>query len=190
MNIYSEIIAASWGVFLLVWFVGAHGVKHTATDTYTWRRVAIRIAGLLLIVLLFSLPVINSYFRLNIMVRQISPLSGNIGVALSIIGVGIAIWARIYLGRNWGAPRSLHEGHELVTSGPYRYVRHPIYTGVLLALLGAAVVQGPVWFIPFAYFVFYFIRSIRIEEGHMLERFPSEYPVYRARTKRLVPFIY
>lgn len=188
MDIYNILIAACWAIFLTVWFIGAFGTTPTQTANLG-KRVAARLGGVLLILLLFALPPINNYFRF-IPAKDVNPVLGWTSVALATIGVGIAIWARVYLGRNWGMPKTLRQEHELVTSGPYRYVRHPIYTGVLIAILGAVVLQGIIWLIVLGYFVYYFSRSAHTEEGHMLERFPDSYPAYISRTKKFIPFIF
>jgi protein-S-isoprenylcysteine O-methyltransferase Ste14 len=113
-----------------------------------------------------------------------------LGVGLCLVGFGFAIWARMHLGRNWGMPMSLRQGHELVTSGPYAYVRHPIYTGILLAMIGSTIARGLAWLLLFFAFFAYFIVSARIEERMMLAQFPEAYPAYRRRTKMLIPFAF
>ena len=100
-----------------------------------------------------------------------------------------AIWARIFIGRNWGMPMTLKEGHELVTTGPYSYVRHPIYAGILLAMLGSALVFGLWWFAIFFITAINFVYAAKKEEGLMLQQFPNAYPDYMKRTKMLIPFL-
>ncbi len=85
---------------------------------------------------------------------------------------------------------SVKEDPELVTTGPYRYVRHPIYSGILLALLGSALANGILWLIVFVFFGTCFAIAARAEERLMLRQFPAEYPRYRARTKAIVPFVW
>ena len=85
---------------------------------------------------------------------------------------------------------SLRQGHELVTSGPYALVRHPIYTGIMLAMIGAAVTLSFLWLILFTLYFAYFIVSARTEEKMMLAQFPDTYPAYRRRTKMLIPFVF
>ncbi len=80
--------------------------------------------------------------------------------------------------------------HELVTSGPYQYVRHPIYTGVLTALFGSGLVNGPFWMVVFVTGALVFAWRIRLEESYMMELFPDQYPEYRARTKALIPAVW
>jgi protein-S-isoprenylcysteine O-methyltransferase Ste14 len=112
-----------------------------------------------------------------------------IGLTLCAIGIAIAIWARLCIGRNWGLPMSLREAHELVTTGPYAFVRHPIYTGILLALAGTALTVGHWSIALFPLYLAYFIYAATMEERTMREQFPTQYPVYARRTKMLLPFV-
>ena len=109
------------------------------------------------------------------------------GVALCALGV--AIWAQTYIGRNWGMPMSRKEDPELVSGGPYAYVRHPIYSGMLLAMLRSAIGGTVVWFIPLVLCAVYFVYSARNEESLMLEQFPEQYAVYMRRIKMPLPFL-
>ncbi len=110
------------------------------------------------------------------------------GVGLCLAGFALAFWARAHLGRNWGMPMSLRQDHELVTSGPYAYVRHPIYSGIMLAMIGSALAVGFFWLALFVLYFAYFLCSARTEERMMLTQFPEAYPAYRRRTKLLIPF--
>lgn len=87
-------------------------------------------------------------------------------------------------------PMSVKENPELVTSGPYAYIRHPIYTGFLLAMLGSAFVVGNWEFVLFVIFGLYFSYSARTEEKLMTRTFPTQYPQYKQRTKTLIPFVW
>jgi protein-S-isoprenylcysteine O-methyltransferase Ste14 len=113
-----------------------------------------------------------------------------LGIALCATGIGIAIWARWYLGRNWSVRPSLKEDHDLVTGGPYRFVRHPIYTGLILALLGTAIVTGLTSWIVLVLLTAVFVARIPVEERIMMKAFPDAYPAYRGRTHALIPAIW
>lgn len=110
------------------------------------------------------------------------------GATLCVLGVAYAIWARFALGRNWGMPMAVHEDPELVTSGPYRYVRHPIYTGLTAMLAGATLVLPPVAPAAVLVTVYCVVSAIR-EERDMQRRFPEAYPAYRRRSKMFLPFL-
>jgi protein-S-isoprenylcysteine O-methyltransferase Ste14 len=113
-----------------------------------------------------------------------------VGAVLVAAGLAFAIWARRHLGRNWSSSVVLKQDHALIRSGPYRWVRHPIYTGILLALLGTAVTIGELRAaIGFALFVVSFVLKSRAEEKWMREVFP-EYEQYRGNTAALIPGIY
>ena len=108
---------------------------------------------------------------------------------LVVLGIGLAIYARVYLGRNWGMPMSRKEDPELVTNGPYAEVRHPIYSGIILAMLGSAIGDNVYWTLPLVLSVPYFIYSARREEELMLAQFAERYRDYMRRTKMIVPFV-
>jgi protein-S-isoprenylcysteine O-methyltransferase Ste14 len=112
-----------------------------------------------------------------------------IGVALVIAGLAFAIWARMHLGGNWSGTVTIKQGHELIRSGPYACVRHPIYTGLITALLGTTVASGTVHAaIGLAVIVASFVRKLRTEEDFMRETFPGEYQRYSAEVPALIPF--
>ena len=113
-----------------------------------------------------------------------------LGFVLFLSGLGLAVWARRYLGRNWGTPMSQKVDPELVTSGPYRRVRHPIYSGILLAALGTALAVNWYWLIAAGLIGAYFVYSAVMEERYMSDRFPEAYPAYRKSTKMLVPYVF
>jgi len=103
--------------------------------------------------------------------------------------LGFAIWARRHIGRNWGTPMTQKNEPELVTSGPYRLVRHPIYSGILAAGVGTAVALSWLWLSAVGVAAAYFLYSATVEERYMTEQFPDSYPVYKRSTKMLIPFI-
>jgi protein-S-isoprenylcysteine O-methyltransferase Ste14 len=114
---------------------------------------------------------------------------GAIGAFLFACGIALAVWARLNLGRNWGMPTSQRVDPELVTSGPYRVVRHPIYSGLLTAMLGTALVNNLLGLIVVALLVAYFYYCGTVEERNLTATFPKAYPEYRSRTKMLIPFL-
>ena len=87
-------------------------------------------------------------------------------------------------------PISIKDHSELVTSGPYAYVRHPIYLGILLAMLGSALVGGQGWLILSIASAAYFLYSANAEERTMMRQFPTQYSLYRSQTKMLVPWLF
>src|SRR5262249_22944680 len=118
------------------------------------------------------------------------PWRGGLGFVLLAVGLGFAIWARVNIGRNWGTPMTQKEEPELVTSGPYHLVRHPIYSGILLAAVGTAVALSWSWLIAVALAGVYFLYSATVEERYLAQRFPDTYPAYQRATKMLIPCIF
>lgn len=113
-----------------------------------------------------------------------------LGLALTVGGIGFAVWARLFLGRNWSGRVTIKEEHELIQSGPYAIVRHPIYSGLLLAILGTALVQGnlrSLLALPLATLGWGF--KLRLEESFMAQQFGPAYLDYKRRVKALVPFV-
>lgn len=114
-----------------------------------------------------------------------------LGFFVTLLGALFAVAARFALGSNWSRSMDLKEGHQLVVRGPYAVVRHPIYTGVILMCIGSALVAGTLLgIVGIAFAVWSCLIRIPQEEALMTQQFPSEYPLYKRRVKRLVSFIY
>jgi protein-S-isoprenylcysteine O-methyltransferase Ste14 len=113
------------------------------------------------------------------------------GLTLEMAGAVFAVWARLALGGNWSGRPSLMAGHELITSGPYAVARHPIYTGLILAVAGTALAIGE-WRCLLSVFVIFlaFLMKIDEEERLMMQAFPETYPGYRQRVKALIPGVF
>jgi len=114
-----------------------------------------------------------------------------LGAPLVVLGLGFAAWARLHLADNWSGPVTLRRDHELIRTGPYRFVRHPIYTGVLFAILGTACATGaPRGFLAFALVFAALWYKSRVEERLMAETFGDAYRSYRAEVRGLIPFVF
>ena len=118
-----------------------------------------------------------------------SPVLAAVGAVVFLSGLGLALWARVHLGRNWGMPMTERAEPELVTSGPYRFVRHPIYSGILLGMLGTAMATDLYFLVAFGIALAYFSYSATVEERLLSASFPDAYPRYRAHTKMLIPYV-
>jgi protein-S-isoprenylcysteine O-methyltransferase Ste14 len=173
------VILAAWVVFWLYWLISATGAKQGS------RTMRSRPPGLIIAILGYLLLRVFEPGALAVH----DPVVRAVGVVLFASGLALAVWARIHLGRNWGMPMTEKEEPELVTSGPYRFVRHPIYSGILLGVLGTALATNGYWLIVFAVVGAYFLYSARVEERLLTSTFPAAYPGYRLRTKMLIPFI-
>ena len=183
MTITTTSILVLWLVFLAYWAISAKGIKEDVYRENTWWRYV----GIILVFLYVALP-LPSYLR-GPFVPQ-NPATNTIAVALCAVGIALAIWARRHLGANWSAFPALKKEHELVTSGPYRFVRHPIYTGILCAILGSVLIADVFWFVVLIFFGGVFAYRVKAEERIMMERFPETYPDYKKRTKALIPFVW
>jgi protein-S-isoprenylcysteine O-methyltransferase Ste14 len=190
VTIYRWLIAALWLIFIVFWIVSAFDAKRSV-NTRTWGPEAgLRFLIIAIILLALRLPIFTHPLRhAHSYGVTIDPRLGIAGVALCALGVGLAIWARVHLGRNWGLPMSRKERPELITSGPYAFVRHPIYAGIILAMFGSAIGETIFWLIPLVLVGAYFIYSARSEEKIMAREFRDAYPAYQKRTKMLVPFL-
>jgi protein-S-isoprenylcysteine O-methyltransferase Ste14 len=184
---FRQLILAMWLAWTLCWLVLAATAKRTQRRESLGSRLS-HVLPLLLGVYLIVWP------RLPVpwISRQLlpdAPPRYQLAAVLVALGLGFTVWARVHLGRNWSGSVTQKEGHELIRSGPYAYVRHPIYTGLLLALAGSAVAAGELRaVIGLLVVLAAFVHKLRIEEGYMRELFPGQYERYAAEVPALVPF--
>jgi protein-S-isoprenylcysteine O-methyltransferase Ste14 len=148
------------------------------------RELRIRVVIVVVAILLVRLGAFRGH------AVKTDPWLAGIGLAFFALGLGLAVWARVHLGRNWGTPMTQKVEPELVTSGPYRLARHPIYSGILIAGIGTAVALSWLWLPVVALAGIYFIYSATVEERFLTEQFPEEYPTYKRSTKMLMPFVF
>ena len=185
---YRHVILGLWVAWALYWFVSALGAKTTVRRETLRSRSVYVVLGIIGGLLIGWPGRAAGWLAERLWPR--SPTSWWIGVALLCAGLAFAVWARVVLGRNWSGSVTVKEGHELIRSGPYGYVRHPIYTGLITALLGTAVTIGMVrTFLGVALIIAAFLRKMRTEERFMRETFPDEYQRYSAEVPALVPFM-
>jgi protein-S-isoprenylcysteine O-methyltransferase Ste14 len=176
------VFGIGWAAFWIYWLTMAFTAKRSHVP---WsRELRIRAVIFVVVILLFR----SGAFRHS--EQNSDPWRAGAGLGLFAIGLWFAIWARVHIGRNWGTPMSRKDKPELVTSGPYRLVRHPIYSGILSAGVGTAIALNWLWIVPVVLAGAYFIYSASVEERYLTEQFPDAYPVYRRSTKMLVPFIF
>jgi protein-S-isoprenylcysteine O-methyltransferase Ste14 len=182
MHVVDIVIFAVWAAFWIYWLVASIGVKAGQTR---WTRFAGVRVGVILVVLLLLR---GKAFKWHTAISE--PWLQGIGLAIFLLGLALAIWARVYLGRNWGMPMSQKADPELVTTGPYKRVRHPIYSGIILAMIGTTIAVSLYWLVAVALIGAYFVYSAIMEERFMAGRFPDSYPEYKRSTKMLIPFIF
>ena len=175
------VFAVGWAAFWLYWLVAAFSMKR---GRVAWsRELRVRVVLVALVIVLARLGAFRSHRTTT------DPWLAAIGLALFGLGLGFAIWARLHIGRNWGTPMTQKNEPELVTSGPYRFVRHPIYSGIVLAAVGTAAGLAWVWLTVVGLAGIYFVYAATVEERYLAEQFPEDYPAYRRSTRMLVPFV-
>lgn len=180
--------AVLWAAWLGYWIAAARHVKATRRrESY-----ASRLGQIVPIVLAAALAAFRPQLLGGLGARFLPDtlVVYWIGLLMAVSGLGVAVWARAHLGRNWSARVTVKENHELIRSGPYAIVRHPIYTGLLFALLGTAISFGQ-WrgLVAFACVTVSLLLKLRTEERFMRETFPDQYPRYRAEVSTLIPFV-
>jgi protein-S-isoprenylcysteine O-methyltransferase Ste14 len=177
-------------MFVVYWAVAAVGAKRSFSGRQWRSGIGLRLVAILLIAVMLRSPSLREFLAQAQRSASQSSLLGWTGVALCVFGFGLAINARWYLGRNWGMPMTRKEQPELVTRGPYAFIRHPIYTGLILAMLGSALGVNIFWLVLLVPVSAYFILSAQREETVMLQQFPEQYAAYMARTGMLAPRLF
>jgi protein-S-isoprenylcysteine O-methyltransferase Ste14 len=175
------VIPVCWVAFWVYWLVASTGVKAGQTR---WTRFAgIRVGVILVVLLLLRVGAFKGHVATG------NPWLQGVGLAVFLLGLALAIWARVHLGRNWGMPMSQKVDPELVTAGPYRRIRHPIYSGIILAMIGTTIAVSLYWLVAVVVIGAYFLYSAIVEERSMARLFPDSYPEYKRSTKMLIPYI-
>ncbi len=187
-SIYDWYFPAVWFTFLLYWRIRAANTKQSVriepTPSRLFRSLAFIVAITLFFVPHLRIPVLN----LSLLSR--SPLHFWLGVALNALGLLFAVAARHHIGRNWSGTVTLKQDHELITTGPYALVRHPIYTGILIGFLGTAIALGELrGLIATLLIAVALWAKLRLEEQWMRQQFGPAYSAYAARTAALIPFL-
>jgi protein-S-isoprenylcysteine O-methyltransferase Ste14 len=148
------------------------------------RELRIRAVIVVIVILLVRFGVFRGH-GLNT-----DPWRAGLGLALFALGFGVSALGSRAHWADWGTPMTQKDEPELVTSDPYHLVRHPIYSGILVAGVGTAVALNWLWLIAVVLASVYFLDSAAVEERYMTEQFPDTYPVYKRSTKMLLPFIF
>ena len=185
---YNLVMPLLWIGWCLLWLILARGAKKTRWQEGPLSKLSYTVPGALAFwALVLTAPSDQFWFRPFL---PWSPAFYWTGVALMVIGFALTVWARLVLGSNWSATVTVKENHELITRGPYRLVRHPIYSGLLLAILGSALPREDARAVAAVLvFLFALLRKAGIEEGRMIATFGDEYRAYRRRSKMVIPYI-
>jgi protein-S-isoprenylcysteine O-methyltransferase Ste14 len=187
MTAFQKCNLACWILFILYWVVTAGSVKATAERSSRGDIMAYRLPVLLGYLLLFWR---RPPPPLDLRLVPGTVFAGWLGSVVCFLGLLGAIWSRTTLGQNWSSDVVFKENHELVVKGPYRLVRNPIYTSILLMCLGSAITAGRLgsWLGLLMVFAGFWIK-LRQEEVLLIQHFPDEYPAYKARVKALIPYV-
>ena len=185
--LFLSLFVLMWGGWFALWNVMAFRMKEAAQSEGRLSRLTHVVPLLVAAYLLFArvpLPLLNDRFAPQAI------WSATLGAALTFAGLAFCIWARFTIAGNWSSYVEFKRGHELIVDGPYRWVRHPIYTGLLLAFAGTAWAVGE-WrgVLAVAIVAASFWRKLKLEEVIMRREFGEAYDRYAARTPALIPFV-
>jgi len=185
---YELFFPAVWAAYLIYWQIAASKVKATerleAASSRILRSVMFLAAIVLLCVPNIPFPLLYRHFLPE------GLASFYVGAAITVAGILFAVWARRHIGANWSRFVTINQDHELITTGPYALVRHPIYTGLLTAFLGTAIATTQLrGLIAFALIAISLLYKLRLEEQWMRAQFGDTYADYSRRVAALVPFI-
>ena len=177
------IIAVTWIVFWVSWIAAGFSSKPA-------RGRSTSLVGARIVIVVVVIAGVRSGVFKGHGGTITDPWLQGVGLAVFAAGLGLAVLARLFLGHNWGTPMSEKVDPDLVTNGPYRYVRHPIYSGIILAMAGTTVAVSLYWLVGVVLLGGYFVFSAIVEERNMARLFPTTYPPYKRSTKMLIPFVF
>ena len=194
MILVQYIIIACWIIFCLYWFISAGSVKSTQETkgrlAGNWHSIWLLIGRLFLSNVSFLAKVGVSISAFTLLLIPQSMVVNGVIIVFAVTGLIVAVLARRTLAGNWSRAVAFKEDHELITTGLYHYVRHPIYTGILLMILATALYVGtPSAGIGFVIIVLGLWFKLRAEEELLTKHFPKEYSAYKDRTKALIPYV-
>ena len=178
-----------WMAIFVLWAILGLTAKQTV-GSRSDARARIAVWGVLLAwLILFSGGLRRGVLAIRFL--PMDPAIAYVGLAITIIGLGFAVWARFAIGRNWGGLITVQQDHKLMRTGPYGIVRHPIYSGFMLATLGTAIIVGEIGgLVSVALIVISWGYKARLEESFMIEQFGAEYEDYRRDVKGLIPGVW
>jgi protein-S-isoprenylcysteine O-methyltransferase Ste14 len=175
-------------VFWLYWLISAIRNRSTYKRKQSSRSLLPVLPFLVLIGIFLSDQVSSGLMQLRVIPDGIA--AGFLGIIITVIGLGFAVWARIHLGKNWSSRPGIKVDHTLIRTGPYQFVRNPIYTGILFGYAGTAIVIGELWAFCMVLFILAVIlMKIQAEEKFLLDEFGEAYIQYRKEVKALIPYL-
>jgi protein-S-isoprenylcysteine O-methyltransferase Ste14 len=188
---YRQILSGLWIAWAVIWIIYAANTKTTERRESLGARLAyvlpLIVGGVLIGWRYLPAGLSWGAFGERLWPRSLAQYWS--GLAIVVAGLAFAVWARARLGRNWSGAVTVKQGHELIRSGPYAYVRHPIYTGLLAMLLGTVLISATARaIVGLVIIVAALVGKLRTEEALMRETFPGEYERYSAEVPALIPF--
>lgn len=185
--VYDYLFTVLWIAFLVYWNLMAMNAKPTERMEPVASR-ALRVAIFVVAIVLLSYR--SQVAWLNYRLWPQGLITFWAGAAITAAGLGFCVWARVHLGRNWSRSVTIKEGHELIITGPYGLVRHPIYTGLLVGFLGTSLALAEVrGVLAFALITLALWLKLRLEEKWMRAQFGETYKTYSNRVAALVPYV-
>jgi len=175
-----------WVLFSLYWEIEAkNSAPALSSESKTARMVHVVLSNIAVVLIILPIRGLNQRFEPDALPIKVA------GLAAECAGLALAIWARRVLGRNWSGEITIKEDHELVRSGPYKLIRHPIYTALLVMCAGTAIVSGQMHALAgLALAILAYLRKTRLEETNLVNAFGTRYSQYREDTWALLPGIF
>ena len=175
----------AWGAYWLIFSRDANKTKESESPLSRLLHLApIAVAFLGIFAKTFDVPFLKTRWLPE------DSAAGPLGALITGLGLSFAVWARNHLGKYWSGIITLKEGHALIRTGPYRFARHPIYTGFLFGALGSAISLGKIrGLAAVALVLIAYRRKIVVEEGVLIKQFGEEYHRFRREVKALIPFV-
>ncbi len=186
---YESFFPVVWVAFVVYWQIKAARTKTTQRLEPAASRILRLVTFTIVIVLLLPVPIPLPWLYRELWPQGLWPFW--IGAAFTVGGLLFAVWARLHLGSNWSRSVTIKQDHELITTGPYALVRHPIYTGILVGFFGTAIALSQVRGVIVVVLVFLVLwAKLRMEEEWMRSQFGETYAAYAHQTAALVPYIF
>jgi protein-S-isoprenylcysteine O-methyltransferase Ste14 len=186
---YESFFPVVWIAFILYWRIKAADTKATQRLEPAGSQILRTLTFLIVIIVLSTTRIPLPWLYRQLWPAGIWPFW--IGAAVTVLGLLFAVWARRHLGSNWSQAVTVKQDHELITTGPYALVRHPIYTGILTGFLGSAIALSQVrGVIGFLLIFLVLWAKLRKEEEWMRSQFGETYATYASQTAALVPYLF
>jgi protein-S-isoprenylcysteine O-methyltransferase Ste14 len=187
VDIFLLIVALVWVFFWVYWFISAWITRSPM------KRQQSRGSWILIVMFCGFWILYSSASAPDFLIQRAIPdnlIIGLIGMVITFLGVGFAVWARVHLGKYWSSMPAIRVDHKLIRTGPYNLVRHPIYTGILFGIAGTAIIIGePAGLIAFFLILGVYLWKIRIEEKYLQEEFGEDYARYKKEVPALIPLL-